>query len=431
MTLLTTHSGVLPPNQIGTLLAWYKASAVTGVSDGATFTPWPDSSGNGRDATQSTAGKRFTYVASGPLGLPCVRGSGDAVTYMSMPAGVAVPTQNCTIAVVARPAQNQTQEVYVSPGTGQFLFQDIGNGAGGGTEDLAIFSTGDSALRKSGLVVPQNATFLAVTGLSSGLTFYRNATTATSASAVPSSTPTGGEIGGFSGGSFSFSGELYEIMIFSPALNVAQVTQLRAYANTTYGTEHTYTKQIVFDGDSITRGIKAFPHNYPLRTLDTLGSEWRGWNYGKDSQKVSDMNTDAASEIDPLYSAGYIKNVIVVWGGTNDLFFSDSAATTYSRLQTYWAARRSAGWKVVATTILPRTEAGTPAGFETARQSVNTSIRGDTSLYDALADVAADSRIGDAGDSDDTTYYNSDKVHLNTTGAGVVAGIVATAVATV
>ena len=46
-----------------------------------------------------------------------------------------------------------------------------------------------------------------------------------------------------------------------------------------------------------------------------------------------------------------------------------------------------------------------------------------------IADVAADTRIGDDGDEDDATYY-VDGVHLNDTGYGIVAQIVADAINT-
>lgn len=48
---------------------------------------------------------------------------------------------------------------------------------------------------------------------------------------------------------------------------------------------------------------------------------------------------------------------------------------------------------------------------------------------DALADVAADTRIGDAGDELNTTYYHlTDRVHLNNAGYAVVAPIVKAAI---
>jgi hypothetical protein len=44
-------------------------------------------------------------------------------------------------------------------------------------------------------------------------------------------------------------------------------------------------------------------------------------------------------------------------------------------------------------------------------------------------DVAADARIGDAGDSDDPAYYAPDRVHLTPTGLAIVADLVQPALA--
>lgn len=140
------------------------------------------------------------------------------------------------------------------------------------------------------------------------------------------------------------------------------------------------------------------------------------------------MQSDASTQIDPNYRSDFSKNIVAAWGGTNDIYFGASASTAWSRYQTYLAARRAAGWKTIAFTALPRSNAGTPGDFETSRQTFNTSVRNGLGTdYDALADVAADTRIGDAGDETDTTYYSGDKVHLNTTGYGIVAGVVNTA----
>lgn len=55
-------------------LAWYKASEITGLSDGDAVATWPDESGNGYDLTQGTAGNRPTYKTS-------VFGTGPSVRF--------------------------------------------------------------------------------------------------------------------------------------------------------------------------------------------------------------------------------------------------------------------------------------------------------------------------------------------------------------
>lgn len=187
------------------------------------------------------------------------------------------------------------------------------------------------------------------------------------------------------------------------------------------------TRQIVFIGNSLTYNITLDPTNhYPTQCMALLGqtNNWTWRNWGLAGRQTSTMQT---TTLDALYRKWVDYNVLVVWEITNELNAGIAAATALSNYTTYCTNRRAVGWKVIAVTVLPRTSAS--GTFEADRQTVNTSIRaGWTSYADALADVAADSRIGDAGDQNDLTYYLADAIHLTTAGAAVVAGIVTTAI---
>jgi len=191
---------------------------------------------------------------------------------------------------------------------------------------------------------------------------------------------------------------------------------------------------IVFDGNSLTyRPADTDVTPYPTQCVRLLGEanyEW--YNFGVGGQITTQMTADAPTEIDVLFDRRRSKNIVVAWEVSNDLFFGASAATAYANYVAYCNARRAAGFTVVAVTVLPRSGVGTPGSFEADRGTVNTSIRSNWhSFAHALADVAADSRIGDAGDENDATYYKADLVHLTNVGAGVVAQIVADAIETV
>lgn len=141
------------------------------------------------------------------------------------------------------------------------------------------------------------------------------------------------------------------------------------------------------------------------------------------------MLSDQATQVLPTWIPAK-RNVITVFEVTNALYFGATATTAYNDLVTYCQAAQRRGFKVVVLTVLPRSDAGTPGSFETDRQTVNTNLRANwTTFADALADVAADSRIGDAGDETNTTYY-ADRVHPTTTGGGIIAQIVYDAILT-
>jgi lysophospholipase L1-like esterase len=195
-------------------------------------------------------------------------------------------------------------------------------------------------------------------------------------------------------------------------------------------------KQIIFDGNSLTAGQDSTTGNdYPSQVLALLGSGWTGQNFGVSGQTTTQMSSDAATQIDPLYStATYLDNWLAAWEVTNDLYFGASATTAYNNYVSYCQARRAAGWKVIAVTVLPRSNSGTPSSFETDRQTCNTNIRANWSTFaDVIADVAADARIGDAGDETNPTYYYisgtaDTRVHLVDAGYAIIARHVANAV---
>ncbi|MDN7120315.1 hypothetical protein INN71_02800 [Nocardioides sp. ChNu-153] len=192
------------------------------------------------------------------------------------------------------------------------------------------------------------------------------------------------------------------------------------------------TKPIVlgFDGDSqTTSGHQQWGMSMQNQVLRGLGSQVTTFNAAVGGQDLNNMIGRGAAYVDVHYDADAADNILVAWAGTNQM--GSTLEVVQSLYQQYVAARRAAGWKVVVGTMLPRSNAGTPADYETKRQAFNTWLRSNWMTFaDALADLAADSRIGDAGDETNLTYYRPDLVHINNTGAMVVAQYVRGALAT-
>ena len=78
MSLPAWGGGVaFSPDQISGLVLWCEADNITGVSDTAQFTPWPDISGSSHDLAQvANADYRPTYHLNVQNGLPIVRFDG-------------------------------------------------------------------------------------------------------------------------------------------------------------------------------------------------------------------------------------------------------------------------------------------------------------------------------------------------------------------
>jgi hypothetical protein len=115
--------------------------------------------------------------------------------------------------------------------------------------------------------------------------------------------------------------------------------------------------------------------------------------------------------------AGWCTGDVVVchYAGGNDSGIG-TAAQIYAQLEGLVDDLHALGpnVKVVLGTYLPRTSFN-----DTVRGDVNDLIVANTAGADAVADWAADTTIGDDGDNANTTYYNSDGIHLLDAGTTV------------
>lgn len=191
---------------------------------------------------------------------------------------------------------------------------------------------------------------------------------------------------------------------------------------------------IVFDGDSLTSGVgsttalnaleSAGGLNYPAQASAGLQPDATIYNFGVGGQTVTAMNADAPAQIDTLYDPAR-PCIAVLLGGINDLYTADTAATVYARIVAWHTARRAAGFKTVAITILPATGNSPPGDIVAKTASVNSSIAANWATFaDALCDAAASSVFTTGGVTTDPHYYSTDAVHLNNDGYEFLAGLV-------
>lgn len=170
-----------------------------------------------------------------------------------------------------------------------------------------------------------------------------------------------------------------------------------------------------------------------------LGGQYATLNIAVGGQTLVNMQSDAVTQIDTQYSVDNARTLLVWWGGTNDEYFGANAATTISRSLTYYNGRKAASWRQIEIGMLPRTNSGTPAGFETDRQTIRTSkltqysiATSETNIWknadgNFYVDLGGDPTVGQAGQTTDTTYY-LDLVHLTGTGYAIVANYVKKAI---
>lgn len=238
-------------------------------------------------------------------------------------------------------------------------------------------------------------------------------------------------VGGYSTGAFLNNWDIHELLVFNRGLSVTEATQINQYLATKWGMP-LCTRRLYFECDSLTAGVGATAGNdYPRQLWALLGSNPSDhiWNYAVTSSTINiavgRASTTSFGYNDPVDD---IESIVLFLAGTNDINGGESGADTYAEYVSYCQARQAQGYKVIAFTMLPF---GTVAAHETERQAFNVLVRANWATFsDAIADIAADSRIGDSGDQNDTTYF-ADKIHCTDAGYAIVAGIAKTAIDTI
>lgn len=348
---------------------------------------------------------------------------GGTPLCISAPVGTTLPGNACTIAASWVPLDTNSPSPYgLLFDTGQVLFMGTD---GAGKFGLAIYSnrlvvhyrgtlwdpfSGGSPTTNPG--VPCSAVLtVAPTGLSLKYDFGGVTGTVSLSVSIAASTVTGLQVGtpGIVVGSAQV-GRLHasvsQVVGVARTCNGTEVTNLLAFCVANQpASPPTSAPWVGIIGDSIARGVNLYqrdeawpflmlPNLYgtaPVRLTDTAISGWT----------LAQMQADFAGSVQPFYSPSRSKNIVIVAGGTNSLYFGASKESTLAQYLALCDTARAAGFLVVAHTLLPRDF----SGFEANRQFVNTGIRAASSHYDALADTAMIPGMGGAGDYADTTYY--------------------------
>ena len=414
------------PSDVPSLKAWFKASTIA-QADNTLVSSWGDASGDGWNATQATRSARPTFHTNELNGKPVVRFDGS--DFLSIGNTFQLNSQAVTIYIVKKPVSASAQNVFLSAGlsgsnsTAILSYQQYQS-----TSTLSTHNVLIEPVSPFGHQNFQRWSYNVLRASASSVRFRINGHQSVALSPVSAGTTEGLNIGAHYDGTSSptvmFNGDIAEVVIYNAVHTDAEVLKVERYLAGLYGVA---PYLVVMDGDSMTRGSGAsadLSDNYPSQLASLLSADYDFINLGRGGQTVSDMIGDAATEADPLLSwQPRTKGVLVCWN-TNDLHFGASVSDTQNLIASYCNARRNVGWKVIVGTILPRSSTGTPSNYEADRLLVNAWIRDNWSSFcDGYFDPAGDSRIGDAGDELNSTYYH-DRAHLNGTGYGIVASLV-------
>ncbi len=342
-----------------------------------------------------------------------------------------------TLYFAAETSRRQVLHVaYAANGTNLFLGMDTSSQ----TQRLDLFTSGNGDRYTNWAADSRCIIVLRCDGATKRVRIVpaNGAADVTGSSALTASLALSGPLilGDILAGSFGWTGIFYGHHFYDEVHDDDQVDEMVEYllarhfadpAETT-GTTGAGSVNVVCDGDSRTSGDGGGTP-YPTQLDTLLGAGWDVTNVGVGGQTAGEMVIDADATLDvALYSATASTNAVVEWGGTNDLYFGMSAAQTFNRIRDYVLRRLANGWqKVYVLTVVKRNDAGTPAGYETARGLLNTSLATLASSRIEIVDVGAHASLQD---TTNPVFFNADQVHLTTAGYAVVATMVHSALTT-
>lgn len=396
----------------------------TGVTSSAgRVSAWADQSGAGNDAVQASGTLQPYLVTSGFNGRQAIQFQNNlANIVMSFAAGKTWNARSLSFFIAGR--------LYAAGNSPMVAIANYTNSQA----VLRIASTGkqatsvDSTLR--GRMNP--AVYGNVSGATSAV--YQNNGTQTGIGAIPADTDClGGFIGASTTGNGALSMEVWEIACYDATLSGAVADEVIDYFNAKYGlTTSTYSKAIMYEGDSITAGLGLTTlGGWPFQLVEyaqPLAITHEMANVATSGATIATL-TSRATTVDGRKVSG-ATNYLHVLIGRNDAD-SSSAATIYSNLATYVSARVAAGWNVVVGTCLacpPTPHAilvtyndlirGTPFG------GTGPGIIADAGAT-AVIDYAALPEFDAPADRLNSTYYQGDGTHLTAAGGRLIAELAA------
>lgn len=390
---------------------WLKA-ALESYSNGVNVTRWSDQSGNNRHATASSNYPTFATNANGDKPAISFNGSTQGLTLARTGTGTAY-----TIAGIVKTNVSALKVWWQN---------SINPYVGVNANNKPNFNHG-STLNTQQQNIWQN--WMPIVVRCSGTTgnLYIGKTRSATGTVTSSPLRVAG-LGNLSG--FFWNGYMQEIIAYESALNDTDLESLIDYLYQESG----LTDKVVVtcDGDSLTYGLGvSSPYPTTLQTL--LGSGFKVINCGLTGQSIVDtsaagnaagyLNSNAATEVWQHGTRLGGKNVVVAWAGTNDVYYGRTGAQAASDFATYCTNARNQGAFVVAINMIARrTDLGS---WSDAQWSAF------NSAFATNAPTYSDAQINLAAlfpDENDITYYQADKVHLNDTGASIVAGLVRDAI---
>jgi lysophospholipase L1-like esterase len=425
---------------------------ITGLADAASITAITDQSENG-STIGLPAGTKPTWKANpyAYTGRPAIRmastnGSGLTVTGLTLPGNT-----GHTYIMVCRPdritsALNRTifgttgnaPNIYARQAVNRLtIFQGSGKEFGpGAAGNPSSFSGAGGTYQFQN---DWNIVIVRASGTTTAFRGYLNGESTTVAKTSISDITTL-YVGMLSDGTLAYGGDIGFVAAYNVEITDQQVTDLAAHLRRAFPLSPAPKGKTSFQfiGDSITHGNSATLRTsrwaaLALSQATAIDADYRrAVEVGIPSAQVTGLEAawNGTGGFKTWIPSDAVNPVYVVWAGTNDVGIgSQTGAAVNTRLETFAATIKAynAAAKVVVVTMLPRASVTTVRGdLNTLLMADTTNVSGilytkDAGNFDYILAIHENTTIGEDGDNDNATNYNTDDIHPNTTGHGIIA----------
>jgi lysophospholipase L1-like esterase len=184
---------------------------------------------------------------------------------------------------------------------------------------------------------------------------------------------------------------------------------------------------LVFDGDSISAGWGSTSgHGLDALVAAALGSGVQLHNVAVGGRPASECSKYYPQLVASLFVAATPHNVIVFHAGANDILEGRDGALTYAAFTAYVIMAHRQGWKVVASTELPRPDFDRRRAAEL--DDYNDRMRKNKAGADAVVDWNTDPRMTKMSNRADPALFSHDGVHPSDGGYAVLGEMLVSAV---
>ena len=183
-----------------------------------------------------------------------------------------------------------------------------------------------------------------------------------------------------------------------------------------------YTLNIVFDGDSVMRGVGSTEgHSMDDQVNTLLSVPARLNNVSGAGRPVLNCLQYYKQRIAPLLDPTSRYNLIIFQAGAADISQGRDARHTYAAFNDYVAAAHNHGWRVVVATLLQRFDL-TPKQ-QAQIEAYNMLLRGNRAAADAVVDFDKDPRLTAPEARRNRELFNDDGINPNDAGYAVLAAM--------